>query len=1204
MKLQQPILKAFLLGATVNGLGFVTLINGGDAQAAPAIQKVADKAVDVKPVSTPAIAAPVAQVPAAAKSSSTEVKILSPTMNAVMDVPAATIVVQYPTGAKLDLKVNGKAVDNTLIGRTETDSLKNTTTQTWYGVALGGGESILTAQATTNGVVGQETSVKLKVRGAPKTLEVRTLESRIPADGRSLLSIEGKLVDENGNASKQDGVVTLNASAGEFAGVDQDRDQPGFQVLVKDGKFTAQLRAGIDAQTVKIRATTLNLEGFAQAQFETNLRAAITTGVVDFRLGSRGTDYYRNFRDFTPADRNNDIQATVTGQVFSTGKVGDWLFTGAYNSARSLNKTCGGDTRLFRDGTGASCDDLYPVTGDASKVDVLTPSQDSVYVKFERSTGVANALPDMAMWGDYNTTEFATKSQQFSATNRQLHGAKVNYNLGNLQASAFYGDNVQGFQRDTVAPDGTSGYYFLSRRLILGGSEQISIETEELNRPGTLVKSEALIRGTDYDIDYDRGSILLRRPLLRTSVDDNGSVMVRKLISTYQYLTPGVNTSIVGGRIQFNISRELNKESWIGTSVVNELQGVRNFTLYGADTVVALSSTSNITAEYAKSTNATSFDGRSVDGAAYRAEANLKPSESIQGRAFYRSTEPGFSNNATSSFVPGQTRYGAEVNTKVAANTNVRVQIDRENNNGIAPAVLFPNLADLLAARNGAVPGTQVDNGVTTLTAGVQQRIGVVSVDLDYVNRNRDDRLAAVNTGSSSQLRSRLSAPLTNNITFRALNETALTTQQDQLYPNRTTLGLDWAIYSGINLKLNQNYITGGQLANTSYTSVDLDANYKLASNTAVTGRYSLSPYQSIGAVGLQQGIVLRPGLKLDLTYERLITGDTGGYNATGAGQQSPQPFAPGQSGSSVGVGSGNSYSVGLNYTDNPNYQANARYEYRDGVGGSSSGINAGITGKVSSDLTALIRYQQNSVANQVLSGSGLSSTANLKVGLAYRNPESDQFNALLSYQYRRNPSTIPTDIFTSIGSNSEDNTIAAEVIYAPNWQWELYGKYAFRTGTTTLASDLTTNSALSIGQLRATYRLGYSWDLVADGRIISQPNQGYTETGVALEAGYYLTPNLRLSAGYGFGRVDDPTISGGNRAASGGYLGFTVKVNELFSGFGLQKVGAPQQQESVVKPSAVAPQSESTAAPQSPESVVKPSTVAPQSPESVVEPK
>jgi hypothetical protein len=1178
MKLQQPIFKAFLLGATINCLGFIAVVTGSNAQTSPMPVTVPAVSPATNPPAPP-VTPPTAKTdptPAVTPSNSVTantVKILSPTVNAVMDVPAATVVVQYPIGAMLDLKVNGKAVDADLIGRTETDPQRNLITQTWYGVSLGSGENTLTAQATTNGVAGQATSVKLKVRGAPKSIEIKTLESRIPADGRSLLSIEGTLIDENGNFSKQDGTVSLYASAGEFAGVDQDRDQPGFQVPIKEGKYSAKLRAGIEAQTVKIRATTLNLEGFTQAQFETSLRAGITTGVIDVRLGARGTDYYRNFRDFIPADGNNSPNLSVTGQAFSTGKVGDWLFTGAYNSARSLNKSCGTENNLFRTITSATCDELYPVTGDASKVDVLTPSQDSVYAKFERSTGIANSLPDMVMWGDYNTSEFATKSQQFSATNRQLHGAKVNYNLGrNLQASAFYGDNVQGFQRDTIAPDGTSGYYFLSRRLTIGGSEQIAVETEELNRPGTVANSEPLTRGTDYDIDYDRGTILLRRPLLRTSVDDRGNVMVNKIVATYQYYTPGASTNIFGGRLQYNLSRELNQESWLGTSLVQEQQGVRNFSLYGIDALIALSPTNNVTAEYAKSTNATSFDGRSVDGAAVRVEAQTKLSDSIQGRAFYRNAEAGFSNNATSSFVPGQSRYGADVTAKLSANTNVRLQVDRENNNGVAPAVLFPNLADVLAARSGAVPGTQLDNNLTTLTAGIQQKFGTATVDLDYVSRNREDRIAANNTGNSSQMRSRLSLPVANNLTFNALNETALSSQQDTLYPNRTAFGLDWAAYQGVNVKLNQNFITGGQLANSAYTSLDIDANRKLASNTTVTGRYSLSPYQSVGAIGLQQGIVLAPGLKMDLAYERLIAGNTGGYTQTGAGQQFPQPYAPGQSGASVGLGSGNSYSVGVSYTDNPNYQANVKYEYRDSVNGSSSGINAGITGKVTPELTALARYQQNAVANQVLSNSsGLGSTSNLKLGLAYRNPVSDQINALLSYQYRRNPSTIPNDILPDAGSGSEDNTIAAEVIYAPNWQWELYGKYALRSGTTYLATNANASNSLSIGQLRATYRLGYSWDLVADGRIIRQPNQDYTETGLALELGYYLTPNLRLSGGYGLGRVDDPTISTGNRAASGAYLGFTIKVNELFNGFGLQKATPAQQQESAVKPLAPA---------------------------------
>jgi hypothetical protein len=205
-----------------------------------------------------------------------------------------------------------------------------------------------------------------------------------------------------------------------------------------------------------------------------------------------------------------------------------------------------------------------------------------------------------------------------------------------------------------------------------------------------------------------------------------------------------------------------------------------------------------------------------------------------------------------------------------------------------------------------------------------------------------------------------------------------------------------------------------------------------------------------------------------------------------------------------------------------------------------------------------LVRYQQANSANQKLTGLG--DTANLKVGLAYRDPQNDKFNALLRYEYRKNPAVIPDTVLLGSGTGSEDHTFAVEAIYAPNWQWEFYGKYALRNSTSYLAEDLVRTSTVNLGQLRATYRLGYSWDLVGEARLISQNN--YTETGFVVEAGYYLTPNLRLSAGYVFGKVDDPDFSG-TRSAGGPYLGLTVKLNELFDGFGLQKLPPPQQQES-----------------------------------------
>jgi hypothetical protein len=76
---------------------------------------------------------------------------------------------------------------------------------------------------------------------------------------------------------------------------------------------------------------------------------------------------------------------------------------------------------------------------------------------------------------------------------------------------------------------------------------------------------------------------------------------------------------------------------------------------------------------------------------------------------------------------------------------------------------------------------------------------------------------------------------------------------------------------------------------------------------------------------------------------------------------------------------------------------------------------------------------------------------------------------------------------------------------------------------------------------------------LVGEARWINQPSEDRSETGFVAEAGYYLTPNLRLSAGYAFGHVNDDDFSG-SRSAGGAYFGLTVKLNELFDGFGLQK--------------------------------------------------
>jgi hypothetical protein len=785
-------------------------------------------------------------------------------------------------------------------------------------------------------------------------------------------------------------------------------------------------------------------------------------------------------------------------------------------------------------------------------------SQDSLYLRFERNQ-------DYFMWGDYNTEEFANKSQLFSATTRELHGFKGNYNIGKLQLTAFYGNNVQGFQRDTLAPDGTSGFFFLSRRLVVAGSENVYLEQEEFGRPGTVISRTQLTRGQDYEIDYDRGTLLFKRPILQTDIAEDGTSLVQKIVATYQYDSQDSKTNIYGGRVRYHLSKKLEQESWLGASYLRENQGIRSFELYGADAVFSFGKHGSLIAEYAHSNNNSDLMG-AVSGSAYRLEYEGQLTPQVQNRTYFRRTDTGFANNATTSFVAGQTRYGTQFTAKVASNTNLRFQFDHEDNKGTAPQPLN-NLEDLLTPRTEPVPGQTVDNSQTTITAGLVQKVGKVNLEGDLIYRSREDRTpGSTFAGNSTQIRTRATVPIAKDLAFRAQYEQTISAGDDPIYPSRVAVGLEWKASQTVRVGLSQQFtFGGGQYSGNSTTNLDIKSDYQLGPDTTMTSRYSIqagaSGISTQRAIGLNHKLVLAPGLRMDLTYER-VQGNLFGF--TGAGTTFAQPFAPGQSASSIGVNGSDSYSVGLEYTANPNFKATSRFEHRNSSSGTNTVFSAGLAGKLTPSLTALLDYQQASSANQTLSGLG--TTRNLKVGLAYRNPDSDKFNALLRYEYRVNPSTIPDTILIGSGTGSEDHTLALEAIYAPTWRWELYGKLALRHSMSYLANDTVGSSTITLSQFRAAYRVNRSLDLAAEARFINQASPDYSETGFMIEAGYYLTPDLRVAAGYAFGRADDRDFSG-TRTVGGPYVAFTVKLDQLFQGFGIQKLLHPQRHEKPVKP-------------------------------------
>ncbi|MEM1290977.1 MAG: TonB-dependent receptor [Cyanobacteria bacterium P01_H01_bin.162] len=1020
------------------------------------------------------------------------------------------------------------------------------------------------------------------------TIELTALTSPvIPANQRSTVRFEGRIVDAAGTPIPRDVVVTLTTGAGEFQGADYDTDSAGFQVLARQGQFEAVLQSTLEAQQVRVRAAAPaaavlgedepialeplpDFETFTQVEFVTNLRPSLVSGVVDLRIGPGGTNFWGSFEDFLNPDDIGDTEFDLGAALFATGTLGDWQFTGALNTRRALNETCDGN-RLFRDDQ--FCENTYPVYGDSSQVDYLTPSIDSFFVRFQRDALVPGGEVDYFMWGDYETSEFARSSQEFTAITRQLHGFKGNYTLGNLQLTAMYANNLRPFQRDTIAPDGTSGFYFLSRRVILPGSENVFIETEEINRPGTVIERQALNRVSDYEIDYDRGTLLFRQPIYRTSVDPLGKTLVRRIVATYEVDDGGGDGSLYAGRLQYNFKAgQPTLGGWAGVTWLSEDQGDQDFSLYGADLQIPLGDTGYFTGEYARS----SFDrfGESADGSAYRLEAQgALFAPTVQGRAYLRSADSGFANTATTSFRPGQTRWGAGVNAQVGPTTRLNAQFDQEINRGRAPEVTT-DAVDLFNPGQFSEPGERVDNTLTTYRAGVWQEIGTVNIGLDYVSRNRRDRLDNETT-NSQQFVPQLAIPISPDLSFRAQSEINVGGDSDTLYPDRTTLALDWAVQPGVTMRLSQQFIGGDELRN--ITSLDTLVDYELGENTSLTSRYSLiGGYGGLigqAALGLNHRIVLAPGLRATVGIEHVIDDS---FNETGAGDQFEQPYAVGAGASALGIIGGTSYSVGLEYTANPDFQASARIEHRNSSVGSNTVLTAAAAGKITNSLTTLFRYQQANFANQRITGN-LGNSIDLKLGMAYRNPISDQWNALMSYEYRRNPSTTPDTLLIDSGISSSDHTLALEAIYAPNWQWEFYGKYAFRISDATLAEDFGFSNSIHLMQFRTAYQFAYRWDILGEVRYITQPEASFNEVGTSLELGYYLTPDLRVGVGYSFGSVDNDGFGGGYRSASGPYLGIQLKVNELLNDFGLQQPVSPAQQEESYVDTATTPGDEAT---------------------------
>lgn len=254
-------------------------------------------------------------------------------------------------------------------------------------------------------------------------------------------------------------------------------------------------------------------------------REWILVGLGDLAVGYNAGSGNDNSRSASGIDDNIYHDGRLA--FFTQGQIpGDWLITAAYDSGKPEAEAFARTIEPNR---------YYTLYGDASQQKLDASSAKKLYVKVERDRFYA-------LFGDINTDLTVTELGRYS---RKLTGVQSVYQGETVEFSAFAAETDNGFARDEIQGDGTSGLYRLSNTLLIDNSEKIHIEVRDRFRSEVIVSRKELARNTDYVIDYQDGTIYFKQPILST--DD--SFNPRFIIAEYDVNNGGKLGHIAGGRV-------------------------------------------------------------------------------------------------------------------------------------------------------------------------------------------------------------------------------------------------------------------------------------------------------------------------------------------------------------------------------------------------------------------------------------------------------------------------------------------------------------------------------------------------------------------------------------------------------------------------------------------------------------------------------
>ncbi|HEY5514141.1 MAG TPA: OmpA family protein [Geomonas sp.] len=926
------------------------------------------------------------------------------------------------------------------------------------------------------------------VPGPAVRLTVTPERVDMPADGKSVLPVTVELLNAQGRRVAGERTVTVSLGRGAIVEPDADPALPGHQIRVQDGIGVFRVRSGISAGQDVVRVSGENgSSGGLDLYFSSELRDWIVVGLGSLTFGGKAVSGHLEKID--KEDRFDEgIFHEERLAFFTRGKIlGKYLLTAAYDSGKER-----------RDGVFQAIDPekYYPVYGDASDLGYEAQSRGKVYLKLE-------AGRSYLLGGDYRTD---LSENEFTRYDRALNGVKFELNGEHASARGFESRTEETAAKDEIPGNGSSGYFFLSRKPVFENSERVRIEVRDRYHSERVLSVVEKLRYADYSIDYSAGTVLFKEPV--PSLDQNLNPVT--IVVVYQSQSGGAKRYVYGGR---GLLKGDNGSFFGGTAVVEE-GALKDSTLFGLDAGVKFGERVTLKGEGAVSD--TLDHGR---GSARKAEFSARPLDSLNLGAYYRKVDADFFNSSMTGTETGTEKYGGRLDYRGLPDTLLSAESFVQKD-ALQGGTLFGNQAgfvrkfSLLEGEGGFKRVAQEKGGAEghsdLLYAGVK---GALSTRLDATLRR--DQLLAPSSVAEYQTRTFL------KLDYRITDATrAFVTEEyqegDPLVRQATLLGVESRLSE--RMRLTTGYqLSSGSAGSTQHSNVDLNTKlverqgFSLNSRSGYQLENALSGERGQAILGLNSRLEAAPGVLLNSTLERVQT-------------------VQGSSGTRT------AFTLAGEYLRQRDLKLTGRYEIRSGPDETASLYGAGLAYKVNGSLTLLGKgtvWDRDADAGHDLLLDGY-------LGTAFRPLAGHPLQLLTLVRYKQDDKgSVP-------GADRSKNVIlSAEPTYRVDRNWSAQGKYAGKRGWLTDPAGNRYRAYTDLILAGLSYDLAERWELACYLKLTNQYDTRQHSFGAVASAGYRVYRNVVLGAGYNYARLDDRDLTGESFQGQGPFLGVKVKFDE-----------------------------------------------------------